>query len=69
MTKKRKQSKKPGTSLTFLAVDHKIALLVPHGDLVRDAVAIRILRQNCCNKRVGTRVLRDKRPIPEKKPS
>lgn len=39
--------------LTFLIVDDKVALLIPCGDLIGDAIPIRVLSQYCCNKCVG----------------
>lgn len=51
------------TCLTFCAVDDEVALLVPRGDRISDPVPVRVLSQHRGNQRVGSRVLRDERPI------
>lgn len=52
---------------TFLAVDDKVSFLVSRGDLVGDAISIRVLGQNCCHQSVGTRILGDESSISDRR--
>lgn len=50
----KRQKKK---SLTFLAVNDKVALLISGRDSIRDPIPIGVLCQHCGYKCVGARIL------------
>lgn len=60
MEETEEDEKEDGTwLLTFLAVNHKVALLVARGDFVGDPVAIGVLGEHRGDQRVGSRILGD----------
>lgn len=60
MEETKEDEKKDETRLlTFLTVNHKVALLVARGDFIVDPIAIGVLGKHRGDQRVGSGILRD----------